>query len=173
MQKVRNGERKEPINTMKERQMLVEAFEKKRNQELDVVQIRMVKEPMPYCESTSVSPESMIQFLSDEFSSFDREVLGVLIFNALNQVMNLNIVTVESINRAIISPKEVFACSNHSNTVQAMLLHNLPSGHVFPSPENMQAINRLYHMGSLLHIPVLGTVQVTKKDTKESKRVRL
>ena len=92
--------------------------------ELDVVQIRLIKERTLYSESVLNSPENVIQFLTDEFASFDREVLGVLNLNSQNQVINMNIVAVGSIDQAIVSPREIFKSSILSNATNILLLHN-------------------------------------------------
>ena len=48
---------------------------KKIDHELDVVQIRLIKERTLYSESVLNSPENVIQFLTDEFASDRKSVV--------------------------------------------------------------------------------------------------
>ena len=64
------------------------------NQELELVQIRLITERTLYSKSMLRSPKDVINFISEEFSTLDREVLGILNLNSQNQVINMNIVSV-------------------------------------------------------------------------------
>ena len=160
--------------------------------ELDVVQIRLIKERTLYSESVLNSPENVIQFLTDEFASFDREVFGILNLNTQNQVINMNIVSVGVIDQAIVSPREIFKSSILSNAASILLLHNHPSGKVTPSREDLQITDQLCNAGMLLGIRVLDHVIIGGRNgwnysflehgdmeagrvvkRKESKKVRL
>ena len=162
------------------------------NHELDVVQIRLIKERTLYSDHAMNSPKEVIRFLADEFSAFDREVLGILNLNSQNQVINMNIVSVGAIDQAIISPREIFKSSILSNAASILLLHNHPSGKVTPSREDLQITDQLCNAGMLLGIRVLDHVIIGGRNgwnysflehgdmeagrvvkRKESKKVRL
>lgn len=129
-----------------------------REHELDVVQIRLIKERTLYSDHAMNSPKEVIRFLADEFSAFDREVLGILNLNSQNQVINMNVVTVGTIDQSIVSPREIFKSSILSNAANIILIHNHPSGKVSPSREDMQITDQLCSAGMLLGIHVLDHV---------------
>ena len=162
------------------------------NHELDVVQIRLIKERTLYSESALNSPENVVQFLTDEFASFDREVFGILNLNTQNQVINMNIVSVGAIDQAIISPREIFKSSILSNAASILLLHNHPIGKVTPIREYLHIKDKLFNAVMLFGIRVLDHVIIGGRNgwsysflehgdmeagrivkRKESKKVRL
>ena len=128
------------------------------NQELELVQIRLITERTLYSKSMLRSPKDVINFISEEFSTLDREVLGILNLNSQNQVINMNIVSVGSINNALVSPREVFKSSILSNAASIIIFHNHPSGNVNPSKDDIKITETLRAAGSILDIPVLDHI---------------
>ena len=103
---------------------------------LDVVTIRMVKEPTWYSENPVSSPEEVAQFISKEFAEFDREVAAVLNLSMDGRVINMNIVSVGALNNTEMQAREVFKSSILSNAAAFILVHNHPSGRLLPSRED-------------------------------------
>ena len=99
--------------------------------ELEVVNIRLVKEPSLYSEKPLHSPEDVKELVAKELAYYDREVMCVLNMKTNGQVINMNIVSVGSIRSALVSPREVFL----ANAANVILVHNHPSGSVEPSRE--------------------------------------
>lgn len=128
--------------------------------ELEVVNIRLVKEPSLYSEKPLHSPEDMKELVAKELASYDREVMCVLNMKTNGQVINMNIVSVGSINSALVSPREVFKSAILANAANVILVHNHPSGSVEPSREDILLTKRLEDCGNLLDIPVLDHVIV-------------
>lgn len=128
--------------------------------ELEVVNIRLVKEPSLYSEKPLHSPEDVKELVAKELASYDREVMCVLNMKTNGQVINMNIVSVGSINSALVSPREVFKSAILANAANVILVHNHPSGSVEPSREDILLTKRLEDCGNLLDIPVLDHVIV-------------
>ena len=61
----------------------------------------------------------------------------------------------ESLNKAIVHPREVFKTAILSNAASIMAFHNHPSGETTPSQQDIQLTNRLYEAGELLGIKLL------------------
>ena len=128
--------------------------------ELEVVNIRLIKEPSLYSEKPLHSPEDVKELVAKELASYDREVMCVLNMKTNGQVINMNIVSVGSINSALVSPREVFKSAILANAANVILVHNHPSGSVEPSREDILLTKRLEDCGNLLDIPVLDHVIV-------------
>lgn len=92
--------------------------------ELQVVRIRLVDSPPLYSKKQLKSPQAVYQFLSDEFSGLDREMVCVLNLKTNGEVINLNVVSLGSLNASIMEPREVFKSSILSNAASIILLHN-------------------------------------------------
>lgn len=66
--------------------------------ELEVVNIRMVKEPSLYSEDKIRCPEDAVKVIADELKTYDREVFAVLNLKTNGQPINFNICSVGTID---------------------------------------------------------------------------
>ena len=126
--------------------------------ELDVVNIRLVKEPSLYSTKPLTSPEAVLELMAEELSSYDREVLCILNLKANNQVINMNIVSVGTINSTLVNPREIFKSSILSNACAIIAIHNHPSGNIMPSREDVNITKRLKMSGAILGIDLLDHI---------------
>ena len=126
--------------------------------ELDVVNIRLVKEPSLYSTKPLNSPEAVLELMAEEMSSYDREVLCILNLKANSQVINMNIVSVGTINSALVNPREIFKSSILSNACAIIAIHNHPSGEVLPSKQDIVFTQQLVKVGHLLGIEVIDHI---------------
>ena len=62
--------------------------------ELEVVNIRLVKEPSLYSEQILDSPQAVVELMAKELSQYDREVFCILNMKNNGQVINMNLVSV-------------------------------------------------------------------------------
>lgn len=128
--------------------------------ELEVVNIRLVKEPSLYSEQTLDSPQAVVELMAKELSQYDREVFCILNMKNNGQVINMNLVSVGTINASLVIPREVFKNSILANTSAIIGLHNHPSGNVKPSKEDMIVTRKLQKCGQLLGIELLDHIIV-------------
>ena len=124
--------------------------------ELEVVNIRLVKEPSLYSEQTLDSPQAVVELMAKELSQYDREVFCILNMKNNGQVINMNLVSVGTINASLVIPREVFKSSILANASAIIGLHNHPSGNVKPSKEDMIVTRKLQKCGQLLGIELLN-----------------
>ena len=128
--------------------------------ELEVVNIRLVKEPSLYSEQTLDSPQAVVELMAKELSQYDREVFCILNMKNNGQVINMNLVSVGTINASLVIPREVFKSSILANASAIIGLHNHPSGNVKPSKEDMIVTRKLQKCGQLLGIELLDHIIV-------------
>ena len=76
--------------------------------ELKVVNIRLVKEPSLYSEQTLDTPQAVVELMAKELSQYDREVFCILNMKNNGQVINMNLVSVGMINESLVILGEVF-----------------------------------------------------------------
>lgn len=126
--------------------------------ELKIVSIRLVDSPPLYSKKKLKSPQAVFQFLSDEFSNMDREISCVLNLKTNGEVINLNIVSMGSLNATVIEPREIFKSSILSNAASIIFLHNHPSGELQPSKEDINLTRRVELAGDVLGIPLLDHI---------------
>lgn len=128
--------------------------------EMEVVNIRLVKEPSWYSKEPLNSPEKIAEFMSQELGSYDREVFCILNLTTDAKVINMNIVSMGTINASLVSAREVFKSSILSNAASIIAVHNHPSGNLYPSQNDLLITKKLMQAGELLDIELLDHIIV-------------
>ena len=132
-----------------------------KNEGLDVVKIRLVKEKAPKAYRLANTPESAIEAIKEELSTLDREVVCVLNVRSDGSAINMNVVSIGTINASMCSPRDVFKSSILSNAAGIIMLHNHPSGRCLPSKDDYDITKRIAACGKLLDIELLDHLIVS------------
>ena len=123
---------------------------------INIVSIKMVKESsFLYQTRTVSSPNDAYEMIREQLKDLDREQFIIACLNTKNEPTNISVVSVGSLNKAIVHPREVFKTAILSNAASIMAFHNHPSGETTPSQQDIQLTNRLYEAGELLGIKLL------------------
>ena len=130
------------------------------DEKIEVVNIRMVKEPSIYSSEKIRSPEDVLKVIANELATYDREVFAVLNLKTNGQPINLNICSVGTLDASVVSPREVFKSTILSNSAAFVAVHNHPSGSLNPSQEDKDVTKRLLACSELLGIKMLDHIIV-------------
>ena len=123
---------------------------------INIVSIKMVKESsFLYQTRTISSPKDAYEMIKEQLEGLDREQFIIACLNTKNEPTNISVVSVGTLNKAIVHPREVFKTAILSNAASIMAFHNHPSGETTPSQQDIQVTNRLYEAGELLGIKLL------------------
>ena len=123
---------------------------------INIVSIKMVKESsFLYQIRTISSPNDAYEMIREQLKDLDREQFIIACLNTKNEPMNISVVAVGTLNKAIVHPREVFKTAILSNAANVIAFHNHPSGDTEPSQQDIQLTNRLYEAGELLGIKLL------------------
>ena len=123
---------------------------------INIVSIKMVKESsFLYQTRTISSPKDAYEMIKEQLEGLDREQFIIACLNTKNEPTNITVVSVGSLNKAIVHPREVFKTAILSNAASIMAFHNHPSGETTPSQQDIQLTSRLYEAGELLGIKLL------------------
>jgi len=79
-----------------------------------------------------------------------------------HDLIAVRIITVGLVNRTIVHPREVYLTAIKDNAVAIIVAHNHPSGHLEPSPEDIEITNRLRSAGEILGISMLDHLVISK-----------
>ena len=139
---------------------------KKKENELKVVNVRLVKEPSLYSEEPITSPQDVLNLIASELSQDDREVFAILNLKTNGQVINLNICSVGTLSASMVSPREVFKSSILSNAASFIAIHNHPSGNLNPSEADKILTERLMTCGKYMDIKMLDHIIVAGESGK-------
>lgn len=132
--------------------------------ELEVVNIRLVREPSWYSEVPLRKTKDAAELMAREFADYDREVFCILNLASDGKVINMNIVSMGTLNASLVSPREVFKSSILSNAASIIAVHNHPSGCVNPSKQDKIITQRLREAGGLMDIELLDHIIVGGKN---------
>ena len=123
---------------------------------INIVSIKMVKESSFLYQTRQIlSPKDAYEMIKEQLEGLDREQFIIACLNTKNEPTNITVVSVGSLNKAIVHPREVFKTAILSNAASIMAFHNHPSGETTPSQQDIQLTKRLYEAGELLGIKLL------------------
>ena len=130
---------------------------------LEQVAIRMVEQPPLYSKEPMNNPDAAIRVMNEFLSQIDRELFCIVNLQADLTPINMNIVSVGSLNEALINPREIFKSAILSNAHSMMLIHNHPSGNLTPSTSDIQTTARMQELGELMGISLVDHI-ITGRD---------
>jgi len=117
------------------------------------VQVRMVADAARF----------LMMHIYQPWDAFTQEELVGLVLNNQNVITHTYMVYRGTIDSVRVRVAEVFRPAIHVNASALILSHNHPSDvNAKPSPEDVRVTNNLVDAGSLLEIPVLDHVVVSK-----------
>lgn len=125
---------------------------------LEQVAIRMVEQPPLYSNEPMNNPDVAIRVMNEFLSQMDRELFCIVNLQADLTPINMNIVSVGSLNEALINPREIFKSAILSNAHSMMLIHNHPSGNLTPSTSDIQTTARMQKLGELMGISLVDHI---------------
>lgn len=103
-------------------------------------------------------PEDVSRLLMENMRFLQKEKFCTLLLNTKHEVMNVEEISVGSLNASIVHPREVFIPAIKKSSSAIILVHNHPSGDPTPSKEDIQITKRLIESGALIGISVLDHV---------------
>ena len=92
------------------------------------------------------------------FADRKQEHFLSLSLNGAHEVMAVLVVSVGTVNRAVVHPREVFADALTDRAAALIVAHNHPSGNVEPSSEDQEVTARLKSAGETLGVRLLDHV---------------
>ena len=111
-----------------------------------------------YCEKRRIRiPADAVQLVS-HFAERQQEHFIAILLNGAHESMRIRVVSVGSLNEAIVHPREVFVEAIRLHAAGIILTHNHPSGNVQPSDEDVKSTKRLVTCGQLLGINIIDHI---------------
>lgn len=131
-----------------------------------IVSLKLVKESSVLYETRTIrSPYDAYKLIKNFLIDSDREKFVVACLDTKNQPVNISVVSIGSVNSAIVHPREVFKVAMLSNASKIICFHNHPSGNLQCSKEDENITNRLKECGEILGIELVDHIIVGDNDT--------
>ena len=93
----------------------------------------------------------------------NREHLWTISLDTADRLLNIELVSMGSINKTIIEPMEVFSVPLQKRAVKLVIVHNHPSGQIMPSAADKTVTDRLIQCGLILNVPVADHLIIAEK----------
>jgi len=90
------------------------------------------------------------------------EYFLVITVDGAHNAIKIHIVTMGTLNRTLIHPREIFLSAIKDNACAIILAHNHPSGSVTPSKEDDAITKGMCKAGALMGIQVLDHLIITR-----------
>jgi DNA repair protein RadC len=104
------------------------------------------------------SPRDVAEYLMPAFGALPTEQIGVVLLDTRQREIRTAIVAVGTLNRAGVSPRDVYREAAVAGAAKVVVFHNHPSGDPTPSPDDVHLTKRLAAAGVLLGIELIDHV---------------
>ena len=108
-----------------------------------------------------LTPGEVAMFLLPEFGARPVEQFGVVLLDAKHRLIRTTVLTVGTLDRSVVHPREVFREAAAARAAGIILFHNHPSGDPTPSVDDLALTRRLVAAGTLMGIDVLDHLVLT------------
>lgn len=132
---------------------------------IEFVSSRLVREPAFEYAPKIENKEDAVQCVSDLFSDWDREVVGVINLSVKGKVLNASVVSIGCLNGSLVHPREVFKSAILSSAHSLIMFHTHPSGSKNPSKEDFETTEKIAKAGRILGIQLIDHVIITHDET--------
>ena len=136
---------------------------KPNDEKIEVVNIRMVKEPSIYSTEKIRTPDDVLRVIANELATYDREVFAVLNLKTNGQPINFNICSIGTLDSAMVSPREIMKAAVLSSAAACLFIHNHPGAdraELVPSQEDRDVTKRLMEACDVIGVRFLDHVIV-------------
>ncbi len=110
-----------------------------------------------------ITPEACAKFL-EPMEQMAQEAFVVMTLTTKNDVIQKHLVSLGTLNSALVHPREVFRVAIMDSAAAIILSHNHPSGDPTPSAEDIKITRQLVSAGEIIGIRVLDHVIIGSSD---------
>lgn len=107
------------------------------------------------------SPGEVAAHLLPEFGARPVEQFGIVLLDAKHRLLRIRVLTVGTLDRSVVHPREVFREAAAARAAGIVLFHNHPSSDPTPSEEDVALTRRMVEAGQLMGIDVLDHLILT------------
>jgi DNA repair protein RadC len=127
--------------------------------------IKLTKEQKIKAVNTPQSVYSIMQriLLRENKIDRNREHFWTISLDTANKILNIELVSMGTVNAVLVEPMEVFSVPLQKRAVNIILVHNHPSGEVKPSEADKEITDRLIQVGRIINIQVIEHLIITEK----------
>ena len=103
------------------------------------------------------SPEDILPYVQN-YAMCGKEHFVMITLNGGHEIIKIHLISVGTVNKTIIHPREVFREAIKENASSIVICHNHPSGNCVPSDEDIETTKYLIEASNLIGIPILDHI---------------
>lgn len=111
-----------------------------------------------------MAARDVFDYMRGRIPDDNKEHLFVLHLNTKNQVIKNELISVGTLNSAVIHPREIFKSAIRESAHSIIVVHNHPSGDVNPSSADKKITDDLKKAGTFMQIELLDHVIMSKTE---------
>ena len=101
------------------------------------------------------TPRELAAHLLPQYGALAVEQFGIVMLDTKHRVIRVKVVSVGSLDTAVVHPREVFREAASASASAIVLFHNHPSGDPMPSRDDLVLTTRMVRAGEVMGIDVL------------------
>ena len=98
------------------------------------------------------------------FSMKPKEHFVAVTLNGRHEIIQIHVTSVGTLNKTIVSPRDVFTSAITENASAVIVCHNHPSGNVEPSRQDVDTTSSLLEASKVLGIPILDHIIIDRRN---------
>jgi len=110
------------------------------------------------------SPQDVIKSVRGKLKGKKKEHFIVLSLDTRNHPINIQTISIGSLDSSIVHPREVFKEAISASAASVIFVHNHPSGDPEPSEDDIKLTRRLVEAGEIVGIEVLDHIVICDRD---------
>ena len=103
------------------------------------------------------SPDDIVPYVK-HYAMSQKEHFLAITLNGGHDIIQIHVVSVGTVNQAIIHPREVFVDAIKENASAIILCHNHPSGKAIPSDKDIDTTRHLIEVSKIIGIAILDHI---------------
>jgi DNA repair protein RadC len=120
---------------------------------------------MNICSVTFQNSTDTEDFLALDLALEEREVFGVLYLNSTHQLIEYKRMSVGTVDKVEVYPREIIKSALALNSSALILCHNHPSGNPEPSDADRTVTDKIIAAAKLLNIRILDHIIIGKNES--------
>jgi DNA repair protein RadC len=110
------------------------------------------------------SAKDVLAYLKVSMMSFKHEVFKVIFLNAKNEIIHTETLHEGTLNQSMVYPRKIIEEALRYNASAMIFVHNHPSGHAKPSPQDHEITRNLVFASRMMDIDVFDHIIIGRND---------
>ena len=108
------------------------------------------------------NPDIIFEYYKDLLKDKNQEYFYAIYLNTKNRIIKDKLLFIGTINYSVVHPREVFKEAYLAGASSIILVHNHPTGNIFPSSNDIDTTKKLKETGDIMGVKVVDHIIIGK-----------